>query len=207
MLLAMKVTDNAQDLEKMKVEMSKLDKEMVEINKKLDGTVKRSEISPIIFDFGKAIEKREYIFMDGEPLKATEFYNDLYAKAEKSIYIIDNYISIKTLRHLCKAKFGIKIMIFSDNLNNYLHLSDYIDFKNEREDLGIEFIKTEGKIHDRFIVLDYDEDNEVIYHAGGSGKDAGKKLTTISIFNDELVKSALHNMVEHLRLNSRLILR
>ena len=78
--LAMKVAENAEDLVKMKNEVKKIDSEMVNINKKLDDTIKRSEISPILLDFGKIVEQREYIFMNGEPVKASEAFMDLYEK-------------------------------------------------------------------------------------------------------------------------------
>mgnify|MGYP006916067095 CR=1 FL=1 len=52
------------------------------------------------------------------------------------------------------------------------------DFK---ADTGIEISMkpTNGKIHDRYIVLDYKMDNEAIYHCGASSKDGGNKIFTI----------------------------
>lgn len=197
----------ARELEKVQSEVNKIDSEIIEINKKLGDTVKRSELSPILLDLSKSIKQKEYVFMDGELMKASEVYVDIYAKAQRRIYIIDNYISIKTLRHLCGINFGVEMIIFSDNIGGYLHRNDLEDFKNERSDVKISFIKTGNKIHDRFIVLDYDDENEKIYHAGSSEKDAGKKLTTIICLEDELVKEALHNMVEMLMVNQKLILK
>ena len=205
--LAMKVTENTEDLVKIKNEVKKIDSEMVNINKKLDDTIKRSEISPILLDFGKVAEKREYIFMDGEPMKASEAYVSLYKKAKHSIYIIDDYISIKTLRHLSHVEPGIEIMIFSDNKCNTLHLCDYKDFQRERGKISIKFVRTNNKIYDRFVILDYGMSGEKIYHAGASEKDAGKKMTTVTRFDDELVKNALHDVVERLKKNSRLVLK
>ena len=199
----MKVVENTQNLEKIQAEMKKIDAEILKINKELSGVVRRSEISPVMLDFGNVIEQREFIFMDGEPMKASEAYIDLYSKAKNCIFIIDNYISIKTLRHLCKVHPRIKIMIFSDNLGNYLHHSDYLDFQREYPGLKVQFIKTEGRIHDRFIVLDYETLDERVYHAGVSEKDAGKKLTMIARLDDEIVKNALHVVIEDLKRNRK----
>ena len=82
-----------------------------------------------------------------------------------------------------------------------------MDFKAERKDLSPRFIKTEGKVHDRFIVIDYGTKDEAIYHCGASEKDAGKKLTIISKYEDGLVKNAMDGVVQRLLKNQELILR
>ena len=205
--LAMQVMDNARDVDKMKVEMEKLDGEMEEINKKLDNVVRKSDISPIMLDFNKVVEQKEFVFLNGEPMRANELYIDIYAKARRSIYIIDDYISIRTLRQLQKVKRGVEVVIFSDNKGNYLHRSDYSDFVQEYPEMKVEFIKTGGLVHDRFIVIDYGAKIETIYHCGASAKDVGGKITAISKFEDGLVKGAMRGVVERLRRNSRLELR
>ena len=45
-------------------------------------------------------------------------------------------------------------------------------------------MKTNGIIHDRYIVLDYNTSNEKIYHCGASSKDSGKRINTIIEIND-----------------------
>lgn len=51
-----------------------------------------------------------------QPFKADLAYNEIYRQAKKSIYVIDNYISIKTLELLINCAPGAEIVIFSDNL-------------------------------------------------------------------------------------------
>lgn len=88
--LAMRVIKNTQDVDKMKVEIDRLDGEMNEINKKLEDTIKKSDISPVLLDFNKVTEQREYVFFDGELMRASELYTDIYGKAKHSVYVIDN---------------------------------------------------------------------------------------------------------------------
>lgn len=38
---------------------------------------------------------------------------------------------------------------------------------------------TNGRVHDRYVVLDHGQPEEEIYHCGSSSKDAGNKITTI----------------------------
>lgn len=205
--LALKVADNTENISIVKSELKKLDNEMKAVNKKLNDVVKRSEISPIILDFSKTTEQREFLFLNGQLAKASEAHIDIYSKAKYSIYIIDDYISIKTLRHLCKVKSGVEVTIFTDNLGNYLHQNDYNDFKREFPQLEIKFVKTNHQIHDRFIILDYKMPSEKIYHSGASEKDAGNRIATIVRLDDGLVRNALHDVVDYLKHNQELKLK
>ena len=82
-----------------------------------------------------------------------------------------------------------------------------MDFRRERSDVDIRFIRTGGLIHDRFIVIDYGTEDETIYHSGASEKDAGKKLMMISKFEDEIVKTVMKNVMERLMGNEELKLK
>ena len=204
--LAAKEISNLQYAEKINSDIIRIDNQIYDINAKLNNTITKSEIAPILLDFKNGIAQKEFVIMGGELLKASETYIDLYASAKKSIYLIDNYISIKTLRHFCKVRNGVKIIVFSDNLGHYLHKNDYEDFRKEFPHISLRFIRTEDIVHDRFIVIDYGEKNEKIYHCGASEKDAGRKLTTISTSNDALVGSVMHEVIEGLKNNRGLLL-
>ena len=205
--LALKTAENTDDIIKVKTELTKLDTEIKNLNKKLNNAVTKSEISPIIFDFNKTAKRREFLFLNGQLAKASDAYIDIYSQAEHNIYIIDNYVSLKTLRHFCKIRPKVRVIIFTDNMGNYLHKNDYDDFVHEFPQIKIRFIRTNNQIHDRFIVRDYNKPTETIYHCGASEKDAGNKITTISLFDDLSVKNALHSIINKLKLNQELILK
>lgn len=204
--MMMIVTENTKKVAGIEKEMAVVDERLAKMEKKVGDVVMRSEISPIILDFNKAVEQKEYVFLNGEPMRVSELYMDIYSSAKKSIYIIDDYVSIKTLRHLKGIKPDITVIIFSDNKRQYLSKSDYLDFIRECPEIKVEFIKTEGLIHDRFIIIDYGTKTETIYHCGASEKDAGGKIMAIAKFEDELVKMAMREVVERLRGNKELIL-
>ena len=167
----------------------------------------RSEISPFLLDLGKPTEKHEFLILNGEPAKANETYIDLYSQASSSVFIIDNYISIKTLRLLQDVKPGVKVTVFSDNTGNKLHASDYADFQTEFPNIPITFKITGGIIHDRYIVLDFDTDGERIFHCGASSKDAGKKITSITECTEMDVIAALNKVIHNLLENTALVLK
>jgi len=132
-----------------------------------------------LFDTG--IRNDEILILDGEPFKADLAYQKIYGIAEDSIIVIDDYLGLKTLRHLASAKSGIQITIISDNKGkNPLKLADYDDFLKEYPDIKIKFIASYGRIHDRYIAVDFRTENEMLYHCGASSKDAGRKITTIT---------------------------
>lgn len=205
--LALKEIGDLRSIKKLNNDIIRIDNQISDINAKLNNTVTKSEISPILLDFKNSILQKEFVIMGGELLRATEVYIDLYASAKKSIYLIDNYISVKTLRHFCKVKDGVEITVFSDNLGSYLHSSDLEDFKKEFPRINLKVIRSENTIHDRFIILDYKEEDEKIYVCGASEKDAGKKLTTIYLFDDTRLIGIVYDEVEKLKTNPSLKLK
>ncbi len=43
-------------------------------------------------------------------------YDKIYSRARNTIYIVDNYIGIRTLEKMINIPKGVKVYIFSDNL-------------------------------------------------------------------------------------------
>ena len=159
---------------------------LTEVEKKLD-VVMDNFINPSTY--------KHFLIMNGEKLEADIAYQALYSLANKSIYIIDDYINLKTLRLLkCVNKF-INITIFSDNVSrNAVTEEDIIQFKNEYG-IRLDIKPTNNIIHDRYIMLDYDTPNEKLYHCGASSKDAGNKATTIVKIDDS---GAYHSLIDAL---------
>lgn len=174
----------------------------------LGETVKRSEISPVLLEFDLPENAREFLLLNGRPAKASLTYMAIYEQALKSVYIIDNYISLKTLYLLKNVRPGVSATVFSDNLGNGLHTSDYRDFRAEFPDIPVSFMTTAGMVHDRFIVLDYDEPSERLFHCGTSSKDAAlKHATAISEMASTDVRSLFHTLMDQMMENPPLELR
>ena len=184
------------------------DDKLVDAFERINETVKQSDISPVMLKFDVPEDSKEYLIREGMPVKADVTYMDIYSKASRSVYLIDNYINIKTLRLLQSVKPGVTVTVFSDNLRNHLHASDYTDFQVEFPDIPVTFITTGGIMHDRFIVLDYDEADERMFHCGASSKDAGIRLTTaITELTSGDVKTKMHELIEQIKGNPVLNLR
>ena len=214
--LSMQTTENTEairSIHTMLEEQQKMllehDDKLVDAFERISETVKQSDLSPVMlkFDLPEDVQK-EYLIREGQPVKADVTYMDIYSSAAKTVYIVDNYISIKTLRLLQNVKPGVKVTVFSDNLRSQLHLSDYRDFQTEFPTIQVDFITTGGIMHDRFIVLDYGEPEERMFHCGASSKDAAVKLTTaITEIMSGDMKTQMHGLIDRMKQNPPLMLK
>lgn len=168
---------------------------------KLETTVDemRTDLNKVMSNFIDKDSYKHFLILDGKKLEADMAYSKIYKTAKKSIYYIDNYVGLKTLDLLSNAKNNIDITIFSDNVDRK-PIKQYMvdDFKIQNPTNSISLKKTNGKYHDRYIVVDYATKNETIYHCGASSKDAGNKITTISKIEDvELYKQMINELLSN----------
>ena len=166
---------NANEIIKLTSKVNSNSVRLTEVEKKLD-VVMDNFIDPPMY--------KHFLFLDGEKLEADIAYQKLYSLANKSLIIVDDYLSIKTLELLKAVNNGVYIYLFSDNKSkNKLSGSFIKDFMNETGNV-IVARPTNGRFHDRYIVIDYATDNEHIYHCGSSSKDTGSKISTIKEIED-----------------------
>lgn len=164
--------------------------------------LKKSDL-PMIFKAFSDENANEYLFMNGELCEAAATYQKIYSKAKKSIYIIDDYISLHTLLLFRHIGAGIDIVIYSDNKQGHLSLKEYNQFITEYPHIHLRFVQNNYIFHDRYIILDHSTKTEKIFHCGASSKDAGRKITTITESKD---KKIYHDMIEALQRHQPLIL-
>jgi hypothetical protein len=149
------------------------------ILKIVNSNTKRIESIESVINNFSIDSKKHYLILNGEKIEADIAYQEIYKTAIKSIYIIDDYIDIKTLQLLKCINNDIEVIIFSDNKSrNNLNGNFINDFINDTG-INIKLKKNNDKFHDRYIIVDYNTENECIYHSGASSKDAGKRITTI----------------------------
>jgi len=157
-----------------------------------------NDLTVVINDFTDPNIKKDYLFYNGQTVEADLAYSEIYSYAKKTIYIIDNYISLKTLVLLKAVASGVKITIFSDNINRGLHQTEFTDFKKEYPHVNITLKTAGGIYHDRYIFIDHGMKNEKIFHCGGSSKDGGNRVTSISQVEDVML---YQNIIGSLRGN------
>lgn len=125
-------------------------------------------------------DDEKWLMFNAKFSSADEVYESIYKQAKSSIYVVDNYIGLRTLVHLKNSPDGVDIILFSDNVgNNKLHNIEFTDFCKEYPTVNLSMKKTGGIFHDRFIVLDYATADERVFLCGASSKDAGARITSI----------------------------
>lgn len=185
--LSLQTSDNIRDIMEIRSDLAKLDDKVAKMADEMGEVVTHSELSNIMLDFSQPVVRRGWLILNGQPVEADLAYKQIYAMTKKSIYMIDNYISLKTLALMRDVPSSVDIKVISDNVQNKLHKVEYDDFTHEYPDLNITLLTAGGVFHDRYIILDYNTPDEKIYHCGASSKDGGNKVMTISLQEDAAV--------------------
>lgn len=185
--LSLKTEENSKDIARIQRDM-----------------VTRDDLVKVVKSFSVSERGNEILILDGQTFEADVAYADIYGKASKTVFLVDNYIGPKTLQMLKSVKSGVQITIFSDNIRNMLRASEFAAFQSEYPSISVSFRHTGGKFHDRYIVLDYKTRSEKIYHCGASSKDAEKSITTIDRSDNAII---YHPMIDDLLTRSELVLK
>lgn len=126
---------------------------------------------------GENIKQR--IFFEGQIYDVYSLVIDIIKKANKSIYIIDNYLVDSVLKMFAKKNKNVEAILVTTDKSNIQEL-DIQKFNKVYPELRV--LRT-NKFHDRFIIIDGKE----MYHLGASIKDLGKKCFGINKIEDSMI--------------------
>ena len=177
--LSMETANNRIEISKINSDMISLEKQISDVAEGLKDVVTKSELADMMNSF-ISDDDEKWLMYNAKFSSADEVYESIYRQAKSSIYVVDNYIGLRTLVHLKNSPAGVDIILFSDNVgNNKLHNIEFTDFCKEYPTVKLSMKKTGGIFHDRFIVLDYGTADERVFLCGASSKDAGARITSI----------------------------
>ena len=202
--LSLQTTQNTQDLLDLRKSLSAVDDKVASIIDTLGNVVTKSELANVMLDFSNPTVRRGWLILNGQPVESDLAYQQIYATAKKTIFVVDNYIGLKTLVLLKDVPASVNITVFSDNIGNRLHQAEFNDFCREYPNVSVSLQTSGGIFHDRYIVVDYQTADEQIYHCGASSKDGGNKVTTITAVTDGDI---YHPVIDQLLNNPVLVLR
>ena len=188
--LLMKITSNVVEIQDLRRDLMNVEDKVAGLVDNLGNVVHKSEL---ILDLSNPQLKYGFLLLNGQPIEANLAYKDIYSIAKKSIYIVDNYIGVKTLVLLKDVPSSVEVIIFSDNIGKGLHTLEYQDFCKEYPFRKITFQKSGGEFHDRYIIIDWNTEHQRIYHCGASSKDAGQRITSITEVVDQMIYTDLIN--------------
>ncbi len=167
--------------------------------KKTEQNVKQIQKSIDILNDNFVSDKdyKNFVIYKGQKFEADAAYIDIYQQAVTSIYVVDDYVNVKTLQLLSQKQQGVEVILFTENghgRKGFLTSAVVNDFNNEYPVLRI---KPNPDCHDRLIVIDYGLETEQAFHCGASSKDAGKKLCAINRLENS---SIIHPVISKLLL-------
>lgn len=191
--LSMQITSNVVEMQDLRRDLRDVEDKVAGLVDNLGNVVHKSELSDLILDLSNPQLKYGFLLLNGQPIEANLAYKDIYSIAKKSIYIVDNYIGVKTLVLLKDVPPSVEVIIFSDNIGKGLHTLEYQDFCKEYPFRKITFQKSGGEFHDRYIIIDWNTEHQRIYHCGASSKDAGQRITSITEVVDQMIYTDLIN--------------
>ena len=200
MQITMQSAENKAEISRLRMDLGSVEKQMSDVMDQLSDVVTKSDLADMMNSFVND-EDNGWLMYNTKYCSADVAYSSMYSQAKKSVYLIDNYIGLRTLVLLKNAPAGADIKIFSDNIGSgKLHNVEYTDFCREYPNIKLTMQHTGGIYHDRFIVLDYGTKNERVFLCGASSRDAGARITSIvEDFGidkyDPLVKKLLKNGV------------
>ena len=168
----------ANELAQLAIQTSRNTKDIAEIKSKM---ATKEDFNKVMDNFINPDSYKHFLLMDGNKIEADLAYCKIYKSAKRSIYVVDNYIGLKTLELLRFAGEGVEIVVFSDNARNKNMLTESMlsDFVSDYPSVDLKFKTAGRKYHDRYVVIDYGTDDETVYLCGASSKDAGGKISTI----------------------------
>ena len=200
MQITMQSAENKAEISRLRMDLGSVEKQMSDVMDQLSDVVTKSDLADMMNSFVND-EDKGWLMYNTKYCSTDVAYSSIYSQAKKSVYLIDNYIGLRTLVLLKNAPAGADIKIFSDNIGSgKLHNVEYTDFCREYPNIKLTMQHTGGIYHDRFIVLDYGTKNERVFLCGASSRDAGARITSIvEDFGidkyDPLVKKLLKNGV------------
>ena len=186
---------SSKELVQIAIQTNQNTNDIVRIDSKINTLATKEDLKKVMDNFIDPETYKHFLLMNGDKIEADVAYTKIYKSAKKSIYVIDNYIGLKTLELLRAAKDNVEIIVFSDNVKNKDMLTKNIlnDFRRDYPNINLKMKVAGKKYHDRYIAIDYGTENEAFYLCGASSKDAGNKISSI-IKIEESSKDMYHTM-------------
>ena len=124
-LVSARVSEISVQMSNMADRQKKTEQDMQVIQKSID-TLNENFISDKDF--------KNFVIYKGQKFEADAAYIDIYQRARKSIYVVDDYVNTKTLQLLSQKRTGVEVVLFTENghgKKGFLTTSVVNDFMQE----------------------------------------------------------------------------
>lgn len=145
----------------------------------------------------KKVEEKEkhlfvedMMFLDGEMFEAAVVITRLVETAKDSIVLIDPYTDVRTLDLMKYKNKDIPLMIIMSGLSRIQSVDKEIFI----EKYGPLETRIDSRYHDRYLIID----DELFYHIGASLNYMGKRVTQVTIIEDEGIKGLIRGRIQEM---------
>ncbi len=130
----------------------------------------------------------DMVFLDGEMFEAAVVVTRLVETAKASIVLIDPYTDVRTLDLMKYKNKDIPLTIIMSGLSKVQSVDKEIFI----EKYGPLETRIDSRYHDRYLIID----DELFYHIGTSLNYMGKRVTQITIVEDEGIKELIRSRIK-----------
>ena len=130
----------------------------------------------------------DMVFLDGEMFEAAVVITRLVETAKTSIVLIDPYTDVRTLDLMKYKSKDIPLTIIMSGLSKVQRVDKEIFVQK----YGPLETRIDSRYHDRYLIID----DELFYHIGASLNLMGKRVTQITIVEDEGIKELLKSRIK-----------
>ncbi|WP_039931453.1 ORF6N domain-containing protein, partial [Anaerococcus lactolyticus] len=124
---------SSKELVQIAIQTNQNTNDIARIDSKINTLATKEDLKKVMDNFIDPETYKHFLLMNGDKIEADVAYTKIYKSAKKSIYVIDNYIGLKTLELLRAARDKTQIVVFSDNVKNKDMLTKNIldDFRKD----------------------------------------------------------------------------
>lgn len=152
-----------------------------------------NKVSSLDDKINKMEERVEYllpedrVIYDGQVFDALVLIDSIVSTAKETVVLFDPYVDLRTLNALKNKNDNVSLQIITSSKKK-LSKKDVASFNKSYGDL---LVKIDERHHDRYLIID----DKMFYHLGSSINYLGKRLSQITIIEDEDIKCVLRTRI------------
>ena len=133
--------------------------------------------------------RKEKLFLNGTEYDSHSYVHSILKDVKKEVILIDPYADLESLDMIKDIDANIVLIMKNKSLLSEKQINKFNKQYNDK----LKVFKND-KFHDRYIILD----GNTIYHLGTSINHIGKRVFSITLLEDKIVKGSLLNCINNI---------
>ena len=133
--------------------------------------------------------RREKLFLDGTVYDSHSYVHSILKDVKEEVIIIDPYADLEMLDMIKDIDANIGLIMKNRSLLSEKQINKFNKQYNDK----LKVFKND-KFHDRYIILD----RNIVYHLGTSINHLGKRVFSITLLEDKIVKGSLLKCINNI---------